>query len=793
VVRARLLDAARTLSPCFGGGALPGYAAALAGLSDAELQRVLERRPDLLTPPAPASFPELAGRAGTPASLAAALRSLDLGALRLAELLAVVGLPTTVAGLATAAGPGLDAGRLQAGLAVLAELGIALPGPGGTLSGPPGLGAPFGRPGGLGPPVAELAKVGVSAERLDRILANLSVPRPVATGKAALVRAVSAALADPEVVARAAAEADQDARRLLGEALATPGPITVMGVGYGRFAGYPDAEPASWLLERGLLLPVTYSQLVVPREAALGLRGGLVFPEWPPPPAAEALDRLPDGPARAAAAATRAVVAAESACARLDREPLALVRAGTVAVRDLGRLALDLDLVGEELALLVDLLVEAGVLAVGGPFGQRSLGLRPEADAWLAAPRARRWADLAAAWRGADLAVEDHLLVRHDPAANDADLAGRPAGRRQRRAAREAANDRARPLAGRRLAAAAARRRSLIDALTSLPTRPGATSSDAPTSLPAPIGAVGVDTLAAVLAWRQPMVWPDPSGSGPDELEPTFRAVLDAASFLGMAVVEGSRAQAGLTAGSWAAGAGPAALAEAVASVLPDGPDRFLVAGDLTVVVPGGLAPGVETRLASLADRESAGSGTWRISEASLRRVFDEGRPADEVLDFLRRHSSTPLPQALEYLVADTARRHGRLRVGGATTYLRGDPAMVAGAVRSAAGRRLGLRELAPGVAVTGRSQQELLAALRKAGEAPLAEEPDGSPRPEGSRPVRHAQRPVPDRLGRAATAPNGHAADQPAELDPATAVDRLRGRRPVQAATGTDQRAARG
>ena len=107
-----------------------------------------------------------------------------------------------------------------------------------------------------------------------------------------------------------------------------------------------------------------------------------MFPEWPglrpssPRPA-------PRRPGQAAAAATQAVVAAEGICARLDREPLTLVRAGTVAVRDLGRLARDLDLADEELALLVDLLVEAGVLAVGGPFGQRSLGLRPEADAWL--------------------------------------------------------------------------------------------------------------------------------------------------------------------------------------------------------------------------------------------------------------------------------------------------------------------------------------------------------------------------------------------------------------------------
>ena len=743
--------------PPLRGGPLPGYAAALSGLSDVELHRLLERRPDLLSPPAPASFPELAGRAGTPASLAAALRTLDLGTLRLAELVAVVGLPTTVPAVADAAGPGLDPPRMEAGLATLAGLGIALPSSDGTISGPPGLGAPFGRPGGLGPPVAELAKVGVSAERLERILANLGVPRP-GGAKAALVRAVSAALADPEIVARAAAEADQDARRLLDEALATAGPITVMGVGYGRFAGYADAEPASWLLERGLLLPVTYSQLVVPREAALGLRGGLVFPSWPEPPQAVTLDPLPDGSARAVAAATRAVVAAEGVCARLDREPLPLVRAGTVAVRDLGRLARDLDLTDEELALLIDLLVETGILAVGGPFGQRSLGLRPEADAWLSASRSRRWIDLVTAWRSADLAVEDHL-VTPDPGSRAAPT-----------------SDRARPLAGRRLAAAASRRRALLELLAGS------------------AGATAVAGLARLLAWRQPMVWPDPAGGGPDDLEATVRAVLGTAAFLGVAVAEGGRAQGGLAAGS-----DPVGLAEVV-EALPDGPDHFLLAGDLTVVAPGGLAPGVETRLAGLADREAAGSGIWRIHDASLRRAFDEGRSADEVLEFLRRHSSTPLPQALEYLVADVARRHGRLRVGGATTYLRGDPAMVAGAVRSAAGRRLGLRELAPGVAVTGRSQRELLAALRKAGEAPLAEEADGSPRPEGSRPVRHVQRAAPDRLGRAAAVPNGHAAGRAPELDPAAAVARLRGRRPVQAALGdngelpgTDQRAARG
>jgi hypothetical protein len=425
----------------------------------------------------------------------------------------------------------------------------------------------------------------------------------------------------------------------------------------------------------------------------------------------------------------------------------------------------------------VDLLVEVGVLAVGGPFGQRSLGLRPEADAWLAGARSRRWADLAVAWRSIDLAVEDHLVSRRPPAARRSPTGDRPATAHREASSGHPAAEPARPLAGRRLAAAAARRRTLMEILTG----PGGAQPSA----------ADVGTLAGLLAWRRPMVWPDPAGSGPDDLEATARAVLEAAAFLGVAVAEGERpqagegrtqagrAQAGLGADGWVAGNGPAELAEAAEAALPDGPDRFLLAGDLTVVAPGGLAPGVEARLAGLADREAAGSGTWRIHDASLRRAFDEGRSADEVLEFLRRHSSTPLPQALEYLVADVARRHGRLRVGGATTYLRGDPATVAGAVRSAAGRRLGLRELAPGVAVTGRSQHELLAALRKTGEAPLAEEPDGSPRPEGARPVRHVQRVAPDRLDRSAATPNGHGADRGPEIDPATAVDRLRGRRP--------------
>lgn len=706
---------------------MPGYAATLAALDDGELAGLLERRRDLLAASAPSSFAELASRAGSPASLAAAVGMLDRGALQLAELLAVVGLPTTVAALAEAAGAGLDRARLQEGLERLAELGLAVADPGGVVSGPRGLGAPFGDPGRLGPSVAELAKIAVTMEQLDRIAGRLGLQVPLGARKAELVAMVSGGLADPAVLAGVLASAVEPARRLLEQALAAPGPITVMGVGDGRFARHPDAEPASWLLDHGLLLPATYSQFVVPREARIGLRGGLVFPDWPPPPRIEPLDPVADAAERAGTAAMRVVLAVEGLLGRLDRDPLPLTQSETVAVRDLKRLARELDLLDDELALLVDLLVEAELLAVGGSWDRRTLGLRPEADAWLGGARAARWADLAVAWRDSDLAFEEHLAARRGLAADGA--------------------VRSRALAATRRSSGLTRRRDLLAGLADLPDGSSVASAN----------------LADLLAWRQPLAWPQPDGH-----RGAATLVIDAAKLLGLAVEASGQIAPGAAAGAWAGGAGAGELAERMRPALPDGSDRLLIAGDLTVVAPDGLAPGIGARLGQLADRERGGA--WRLHEPSLRRAFDEGSSADDVLDFLRDHAAMPLPQALEYLVKDTARRHGRLRVGAAATYLRGDPALVAAAVHSAAGRRLGLRELAPGVAVTSQSQRDLLAALRKSGEAPLAEEPDGTPRPESRKPVRHPGRAYSLRVG-AARPPDRELAP----IGPAELVARLR------------------
>src|SRR5690606_11044780 len=78
--------------------------------------------------------------------------------------------------------------------------------------------------------------------------------------------------------------------------------------------------------------------------------------------------------------------------------------------------------------------------------------------------------------------------------------------------------------------------------------------------------------------------------------------------------------------------------------------------------------------LALAADVESTGGATvYRFTAESIRRALDAGRTAADVTELLTRHSATPLPQPLVYLIEDVARRHGHLRVGALSSYVRTD------------------------------------------------------------------------------------------------------------------------
>jgi hypothetical protein len=195
-----------------------------------------------------------------------------------------------------------------------------------------------------------------------------------------------------------------------------------------------------------------------------------------------------------------------------------------------------------------------------------------------------------------------------------------------------------------------------------------------------------------------------------------------------------------------------------LASRLPEPVDHVLVQADLTVIAPGPLEPELARDMIAVADVESAGAATvYRVTEATVRRALDTGRAATELHELFRLRSRTPVPQALTYLIDDVARRHGALRVGTASAYLRcDDTALLAQVLADRQADSLRLRRIAPTVLVSKSTVNRVLEVLRQAGYAPVAESPDGAvllTRPEARRanvrtsPIRVAvEPPVPTR-----------------------------------------------
>ncbi|MGO4426572.1 helicase-associated domain-containing protein, partial [Streptomyces sp. MCAF7] len=148
------------------------------------------------------------------------------------------------------------------------------------------------------------------------------------------------------------------------------------------------------------------------------------------------------------------------------------------------------------------------------------------------------------------------------------------------------------------------------------------------------------------------------------------------------------------------AAAAAATAARLLAPLLPQPLDHVLLQADLTAVAPGPLERPLAAMLGVLAEVESKGAATvYRFTPASVRRALDAGQAASDLHAFLAEHSRTPVPQPLAYLIDDVARKHGRLRVGAASAYVRCDDDTLLAEIladRRSAGLRL--RRLAPTV-----------------------------------------------------------------------------------------------
>jgi hypothetical protein len=137
-----------------------------------------------------------------------------------------------------------------------------------------------------------------------------------------------------------------------------------------------------------------------------------------------------------------------------------------------------------------------------------------------------------------------------------------------------------------------------------------------------------------------------------------------------------------------------------------------------------------------------------RFSAGSIRRALDAGRVPEGIEADLTAVASGPLPQPLSYLIADTARGHGRVRIAPAACVLHGDePALLAELAAHRKLAKLGLRQLAPTVLISRSPLDTTVAALRAEGYAPVAETAEGTVRVEKARP-RRGTAPVPPPRG---------------------------------------------
>jgi hypothetical protein len=449
--------------------------------------------------------------------------------------------------------------------------------------------------------------------------------------------------------------------------------------------GTPPDRPVQRLLAAGLLRQVDDETVILPRLVGQVLRG-----EAPGPVALSAPDpttsttTAADVDAVAAGAALDLLREVELVLETLSATPVSELRSGGLGVRDVKRLTKTTGIDEQRLGLILEVAAAAGLIATGMPEPDVGDGSGPywaptvSADRFIESPAAARWHLLASTWL--DLPGRPSLVGTRGPDS------------KPYAALSDSLYSTAAPLD----------RRLLLTVLAALP------------------DGAGVSAASASAA----MIWQRPRWAARLQPEPV-------ASLLTEAHALGLVGRGAITRPARRLLAGDAAedVVAAMHKALPAPIDHFLVQADLTVIVPGPLERELAEQLAAVATVESAGAAmVYRISEASIRRALDTGRTAGELHALFDRHSRTPVPQGLTYLIDDVARRHGQLRVGMANAFVRcEDAALLAQAVSTPAAEAVEMRLLAPTVAVSQAPVGEVLAALRAAGFAPAAEDSTGT------------------------------------------------------------------
>ena len=692
----------------------------LEARSDDSLRALFAARPDLMSPAVP-DFAALAARASSRVSVQRALERLNRPQMQVLETLHLC-TNTDTGHSASAEGlqhliRGASLATVEDILGTLQELALVHPAPPPHGTPPPAANQPFYLPvgslkdvvgiypAGLGRSYTELVRLQPAfAQRAVQLVSELhrrGFPIQDATTPMEAALALQHWTATPEALQEILAEAPQRTTALLarfrnwamGAVPQAQRKASVLSEG-------ADVGPVDWLLARGLLVPLDAAHVELPHSVGLALRGGAIVNDFTLEPPVPELGRT------TAALRRNAALSALSETLRLVSElvhtvgdhPLATLRSGGVGVREMRRLSEVLRVDQGTVGRLLELCGLAGLIRLDV---DSSSWVQPPELEWLVLPRQEQWLWLVNAW----------LASERVPS-----MVGQPVN-----AAPGAASGRS--AAGTTIAALSAGaqrpdapvvRKRILEILHELTSE--ASAGD---------GAAPVLDAASILQraeWSQPRM--------ARRFSSLIRGVLAEAEMLGL-VGSGALSQLG----SAFAEDNPDAALAILGEHLPAALNHVLLQADLTAVAPGYLAPSLAGKLLLMADAEGQGPATiYRFSAGSIKRALEQGYDAAALLAFLREHSATAVPQPLEYLVEDTASRHGRLRVGQSVSFIHSDDeAMLRDLVAGPKAAQLGLALLAPTVVTSSAPPRELAAALRSLGLSPSVD---------GMEPAGHLRRP---------------------------------------------------
>ncbi|MFI6026144.1 helicase-associated domain-containing protein [Amycolatopsis magusensis] len=645
------------------------FAEYLAGLDEAALTGLLRARPDVRIEPVPRGFEQLAQRLSAPESLAVALRSVDRDAIVVGQAVAALGSPATVESVARLVEASEPAVRVA--LDELCGRGLAWP-EAGTVHLPERLSEHWAAEIGGGRSLAAIAR--------SALLADL---RPVAEA----LGIETAGLRKTELVARLV-EVVSDVRAMVDVVRALPAPardrVDQLRHGYGLYyhgyAALGDAKSADRVLAASGLAVRVNNRWEVPREVSVAAwltQQDLLVTGRPPiaPATVETRAAL----ATAQAAAQDLLSGVTALLDEAHSNSIAALKKGGVGQRERSRLASRLTLPADVLTLGIDLTYAAGLL------GRTDAGYAPteQYERWREEPPARQWAELATAW----------FTLEHAPTS------------------RELQGDKELPPPLPLASAAGALRRALLRAARN---------------------GLSVRAAGAQIDWFFPLhgyegaQLPDKVDAAVREAELLGVVAADVLTDCGeqlVAVLDGGPADADAEAGDGVDG-----LAERVADVLVETPCAVILQSDLTAVVSGRPTVAVARLLGTAAVSEARGAAeVWRFSPASVRAAFDAGWTAERLRTELAAVSARPVPQSLEYLVADVARQHGKVRVRGMRSCVVADETMITEILHTRSLAKLSLARVAPTVLSSPYELDDLLARLRAAGFSPVAEDATGT------------------------------------------------------------------